>query len=188
MRELYFDLIFIGYYCPKSEDRILLCVSQRKDWVKNYLFEVRGLNKSQVDIREVSLDISAAESLYGDQMLEEYIEPYGCMTRKDIAGLTEEIERTMDRWNDLLLNLKEYREFIEDIPRFQQSISPLIMAERELEFHQGKVKNIQRLCKRIITGSTIASKNINEYLNASKIIYENRELTELFYRAVNDEE
>ena len=35
------------------------------------------------------MDNGAVESLYGDYILEEYMEPYLCLTRKDIEGLNE---------------------------------------------------------------------------------------------------
>jgi hypothetical protein len=188
MVENWINLIFIGYLCPRNEDRILLCVSSNKSWIKFYLYEIRGLDRSMVDIREVALDSDSVESLYGNYILEEYIEPYSYLTRKDIIGLNEEIERTFDRWSTLLIELKEYRQFIEEIPRFQESISPLLLAERELEFHQGRVKNLKRLSKQIIANSTIVSKDINEYFNGSRIIYESRELTEMFYRSVMEDD
>ena len=148
MNEYWINLIFIGYLCPAGEDRIILCVSTKKDWVKYYLYNIRNLNRSQIDIREVALDNGAVESLYGDYILEEYMEPYLCLTRKDIEGLNEEIDRSLERWSNL----------------------------------------IKRLCREIIAKSTITSKDINEYLNGSKIIYESRELTDMFYRSVMEED
>lgn len=188
MNENWINLIFIGYLCPAGEDRIVLCVSGRKDWVKYYLYEIRNLNRSQIDIREVALDDNAVESLYGNYILEEYMEPYSYLTRKDIEGLNEEIDKSLERWSNLIIEMKEYLSMIEDIPRFQESISPILLGIRELEFHQGKVKNIKRLCREIIAKSTITSKDINEYLNGSKIIYESRELTDMFYRSVMEED
>lgn len=188
MEERWFNSIFIGYYCPANEDRILLCVSNNRSWIKKYLYDVRSLDKFQVDIREATLDTDTAESLYGDYILEEYIEPYDYLTRKDIIGLNQEIENSLERWSNLILEMKEYLDMIREIPRFQESISPILLGIRELEYHQSRVKNIKRLSKEVIAKSSITSRNIQEYLNGSRIIYESKELMDMYYRAIREDD
>lgn len=187
-KEMYFNMVYIGYYYYPGQQNILMCVSDNLHAVKAYLYNIRGLDKSNTDIREVVLDWDSVLSLYEDYILCEYMDPYEYLTQKDIAALSKEIDETMDRWNDLLIELKAYTKFIGDISRFSGSESVLSLAIREMEYHQGKVKNIRRMCKKIIADSPITSKNINRYLSSSKIIEEDRELTEMFYRAIDNDD
>ena len=183
-----YSLIYIGYYYPKGGDNILLCVSDELFKVQYYLQHIRGLNECNADIREVTLNWETTQSLYGDYILERYEEPYDYLTVKDIQGLTSEIEQSIERYTNLQIELHEYRKTIENIPKFQGSLSALQLAEREIAFHLSKVKNIRKLAFEIINQSPITSKNIHEYLGAVEVISEDRELTEMFYRKVTEDD
>lgn len=187
MNNSYFDTIYIGYLYYPGMENILLCVSEDRYKVEYYTQEIRGLSRKMVDIRKVTLNLETAESLYGDFMLESYIEPYNYLTRRDIQGLNREIETSLDRWTDMICELKEYQTFIEDIPRFYDSSDVLRLTIKTLENQLSSVKCIKRLSKEIIAKSPITSRNIHTYLNALKVVEEDRQLTELFYRAVDDD-
>ena len=80
MNDSYFDTIYIGYLYYPGMENILLCVSEDRYKVEYYIQEIRGLSRKMVDIRKVTLNLETAESLYGNFMLESYIEPYNYLT------------------------------------------------------------------------------------------------------------
>ena len=186
--ESFFDNIYIGYLYLPGKSNILLCVSEDRFKVEYYSQEIRGLQRNMVDIRRATLNLDTVDSLYGDYVLEPYIEPYEYLTRKDIQGLTLEIEKSLDHWTEMICDLKTYQNIIEDIPRFYDSSDVLRISIKTLESQLSNVKCIRRLSKEIIKRSPITSKNIQVYLDASRIIEEDRELTELFYRKVYDDD
>lgn len=187
MKNRFYQLLYIAYYTLYNQN-VLLCVSTDIHKVKFYLHNIRGLIKEEYEIKEVPVDSDYMESLYGDYVLEEYIEPYDYLTRVDIENLSKEINTSMEEWNELLERLNAYTNMINKIPKLSESVTSLINAKREIEFHLGKVKNLRRMSKEVIRESPVVSKDINVYFRHVKTIEEDKELVNLFYHSVYDDD
>ena len=183
-----YSMIYIGYLVGfYYNDPILLCVSNDKAKVKYYLQKIRKLNKSNYDIREVVLDLSSAYNLYGDYMLEDFTKKYPYITNRDIEYVNDEITTTIEKFDEIYTSIKFYKDFISDIPKFKKSIDSFNIIIKIMENQLSKVKSLRKIGKAVIRKSVIFSDNIMEYLTHMGYLQESKELTELFYRKVNDD-
>ena len=182
-------LTYIGYLTKYfNKDPVLLCVSNEKWKIKYYLKNIRGLEKNEYEIREIVLDYDTAISMYEDYILQEYTEDILLLTNQDINFINHEIEVTLEEFDNYYEGLKSYCEIIKKIPKLKEDYNQLSLAENIMKKHLSKVKIISKLCNTILQDSPIFSKNILEYLKHIKYLQEDRELTELFYRKVNEDD
>ena len=182
-------LIYIGYLTAYHyNDPVILCVGDEKFKVKYYLKDVRKLEKSQYEIREVVLDWESAYSLYDEYILEEFDESYPLLTVRDINALMGEINSCLSMFEDTYDNLKAYIEFASQIKKFVPDINQLVLAANVIDKHLSKVKNIKRISRKVMELSPVLSANIIEYLDHMGYIQEDKELTQLFYRRMLENE
>ena len=181
----YYSIIYIAYLSDGySDHEPVLAVSDDKLKVKYYLKEIRKLSKSQYTIRSVTLDKDTAWALYEDYMLQEFSDKYLYLTTRDIVYLSDEIDNEILDWQELLINLKHYQSLVKDAKKLLEQ--PFTEAIDHMERHLSSVKHIRRLSAVVIARSDILNPNIEKYLRAVGIMEEDRELTEMFYRKVHD--
>jgi len=181
-------LIYIGYLTGyRYSDPILLCVSDEKIKVKYYLKNVRNLSNKEYDIREVVLDFDTAMILYEDYVLQDFEKDCLFLTNRDIEYLNTEIQTTIQQLEISYDNLKRYCEIVRKVPSMKDSLNTLYSSLKIMEKQLSKVKTLRKLCNADIKDSPIFSRNILEYLKYMDILQEDKELTEMFYRKVCDE-
>ena len=184
-----FYLIYIGYLTAYHySDPIVLCVGDRKDKVKYYLEEVRGLSKDEYYIREGTLDWESACSLYEDYILYQYDEKVALfLTERDLDYLNDEIKNTIHGFEDLHSKLQDYIKFMKNVSKFYGMMPTIENASQVMQYQLGTMKNIKKISREIIRQSPVMSKNILEYLHYLGYMQESRELVEEFYRKLEDE-
>ena len=185
----HYCLTYIGYLIGyKFKDPVLLCVSDDKFKIKYYLKNIRGLSKHDYDIREVVLDFNDAINLYEDYILQDYEEDCLFLTNRDIAYIDYEVQLTLEQLESSYKELNTYCTIIEKVSSMKDQLNTLIMSLKLMERHLSKVKTLRKICNAQLKDSPIFSKNILEYLKCMEYLQEDRELTELFYRKVYDDE
>lgn len=184
----HFCLTYIGYLIGyKFKDPVILCVSDDKLKIKYYLKNVRGLSKDDYEIREVILDFDNALYLYEDYILQDFEEDCLFLTNRDIDKINCEIEYTIQQLETSYKELETYCNIIKKIPDMKDHLNTLSKALKVMEKHLSKVKTLRKICNSELKSSPIFSKNILEYLKSMEYLQEDKELTELFYRKVYDE-
>lgn len=187
MRNFYF-ILYIAYLVNPSWSKydIVLATSNDRSKLKYYLREIRNLTKAEYIIKEVALDEDTAYALYGDYMLEEFSDKYKYLTNRDIGALANEIDNALIDWEGLLVQLKQYRDLVQNTRKLPSDVFD--QAIGHMEKHLSSVKIIQRLSGTVIAKSQVMSKNIHAYLKHMGIMEEDRELTELFYKRLQDDD
>lgn len=181
-------LIYIGYLIGYNySDPIILCVSDEKFKIKYYLKNVRKLNKSDYEIREVVLDFDTALILYEDYILQDFEEDCLFLTNRDIEYINTEIENTIRQLETSYENFQMYCTMIKKIPSMKDSLNTLIKALKEMEKHLSKVKILRKICGSELKECPVFSDNILTYLQHMGYLQESKELTEMFYRKVCDD-
>ena len=179
-------MVYIGYLLKYfNNEPVLLCVSNEKWKVKNYLKEVRGLDKNEYEIREVVLDYQSAIALYEDYILYDYDENHLVLTAQDIEYVNTEINTTISQMERSYEELQKYYDMIKNA-KLKDDLNPIIESINLMEKHLTKVKTMSKICNSVLEDSPIFSKNILTYLKCIRYLQEDRELTELFYRRVNE--
>lgn len=182
------SIYYIGYFIGYSDkDPIVLCVSDNKDYIKFYLKNIRGLEKSQYDIREMTLDESSVYSLYEDFILVKYIDEYPIMTIRDIDILNKEVSENIQHIENLYNDLADYHKtllLIDGLTFDKKLINDTI---NTLEKQLTKVKLLRKISIAYINQSDITSTSITRYFKRCGYVEEERELTELFYRKMLDD-
>ena len=184
----YYSLIYIAYL-SESYDRhhdIILAVSDDKSKIRYYLQEIRKLKKSDYIVREVTMDKDTAWSLYEDYMLQEFSNKYAYLTSRDIAYLGEEIDNEILDWQDLLLGLKHYRNLVNQTKKLPTDVFDQVIGHMDSQL--SSVKTIQRLSSAVIANSPVMSPHIWEYLKTMGFMEEDRALTQMFYRKLEEDD
>ena len=99
-----------------------------------------------------------------------------------------EINSCLSMFEDTYDNLKAYTEFASQIKKFVPDINQLVLAANVIDKHLSKVKNIKRISRKVMELSPVLSANIIEYLDHMGYIQEDKELTQLFYRRMLENE
>lgn len=185
----YFCLTYIGYLIGYGySNPVLLCVSDDKNKVKYYLKNVRGLSKHEYDIREVVLDFDMAISLYEDYILEEYEDDCLFLTNQDIEYINNEVHSIIRQLESSYDSLNDYCKIIQKIPSMKDQLSALNTARQVIWKHLSKVKTLRKICNSELKDSPIFSHNILTYLQNIRYLQEDKELTNMFYRKVYDDD
>lgn len=178
--------IYLGFY-----DDIILCVSDDKSAVSYYLKKIRKLPKGQYDIRSVIFTRENAETLYDEYVLEPYTEEFLWLTRRDIEYLNEEINRVIDSIDNMIRKLSDIQSIMSygsnDL-KFEKTLKTIEDLMYDLNKANSKVKSITRIARGIVGTSQITNAPIEDYLCLMKQCHEDRELTNLFYQRVEDED
>lgn len=184
-----FCLTYIGYLTGYNyNDPVLLCVSENKEKIKYYLKDVRGISKKDYDIREVILDFDTALSLYEDYILQDFEESCLFLTNRDIEYINLEIKNIIQQLEISYDNLEKYCNIIKKIPSMKDHTNALYSSLKIMEKHLTKVKTLRKICNSELKDSPVFSKDILLYLHCMGYLQEDKELTELFYRKVYDDD
>ena len=84
--------------------------------------------------------------------------------------------------------MKIYYDLIRKVPKLQEDSKALFKALDIMENQLSKVKTLRRICNSELKSSIIFSSNIISYLQHMGYLQEDKELTETFYRKVNEYE
>lgn len=184
----HFCLTYIGYLIGYGyTDPVLLCVSDNKNKIKYYLKDVRGLSKSNYEIKEVVLDFDTAINLYEDYILQDFEEDCLFITNRDIEYINMEIQLIIQQLETSYTQMEIYCNIIKKIPDMKDHLNTLMTSLSLMEKHLTKVKTIRKICNSELKESPVFSKNILEYIKDMGYLQEDRELTEMFYRKVHDD-
>ena len=182
-------LIYIGYLISYGfNDPVLLCISDDKMKIKYYLKNVRKLDKKDYLIKEIALDFDSAMILYEDYVLQDYEEDCLFLTNQDIDYLNKEIQTTILHLENSYEKMKSYCQIISKVPKLKDEYNHLIKSVNIMEHQLSKVKTLRKICNAELKESPIFSNNILEYLHHMNYLQEDKELTELFYRKVHDDD
>ena len=182
-------LLYIGYLIGYHyTNPVLLCVSDDKLKVKYYLKDVRKLQKGEYEIKETVLGYDMVIALYEDYILKDFEDDCLFLTNRDIDYINREIESIILQLEKSHEEFKKYCSIIEKIPSMQDSLNTLLMSLKVMEKQMSKVKTLKKICNSELKESPIFSNNILTYLQHVGYMQEDRELTELFYRKVHDNE
>ena len=183
-----FCLTYIGYLIGyRYNDPIVLCVSDDKLKVKYYLRNVRGLSKHEYEIREVVLDFDMAISMYEEYILQDFEEDCLFLTNQDIDYINQEIQSTIQQLETSYENLQIYCNIIKKIPDMKEHLNTFSLSLKTMEKHLSKVKTLRKICNSELKESPIFSKDILYYLRHIGYLQEDKNLTEMFYRKVYDD-
>ena len=183
-----FCLTYIGYLIGYNyKDPIVLCVSDDKLKVKYYLKNIRGLSKDSYEIREIVLDFDMAIDLYEDYILQDYEEDCLFLTNRDIEYINREIQSIIDQLESSYDSLQKYCNIIRKVPDMKDHLNILLSSLKIMEKHLSKVKSLRKICNSELRESPVFSKDILYYLRNMGYLQEEKELTELFYRKVYDD-
>lgn len=183
-----FYLTYIGYLTGYSyNDPIVLCVSDDKLKVKYYLKNIRGLTKESYDIREVVLDFDMAIDLYEDYILQDYEEDCLFLTNRDIDYINREVQSIINQLESSYDSLQKYCSIIKKVPNMKDQLNTLLSSLKIMENQLSKVKSLRKICNSELKDSPVFSKDILYYLQNMGYLQEEKELTELFYRKVHDD-
>ena len=184
-----YSIYYLGYFkYDDIEGDIILCVSNDVNQVKYYLTEIRNLVDTQYEIREVPMDLDMLESFYGDLILEPYMDSIAkYITRQDIENLNAEIDFHLSWIDRMLSDLESYERMVSHIDKFAGSLSSIYMCRREILTHMSSTKNIRKLAKAIIRNSPVLSPKIGENFYYSKTMHEDRELTIMYHKHVQED-
>lgn len=110
--------IYLGYYKVKQGANELLCVSEDKDLVENYLVNIRKLSKSEYDIiREKNPGDSFVLSAYENYLLTDF---YGfCIPLIDKKIIEQENSPLDERINNLRLEANYFNLLFHFTPDFK---------------------------------------------------------------------
>lgn len=181
--EIYYIGYLIGYH---FKNPILLCVDTEVYAVRYYLENIRGLKKDQYEIRMVTLTEDVAIELYEDYMLIEYSKKYRYITSRDEDQLTKELTAYTESIDSMYRQLIQYSEILKASKKLANDADTIYAASQIIDKHLSSAESIKSLCKKYIERSSIMSTNILEYLSTMQYIQEDRELTNLFYRKLED--
>ena len=189
-------LLYIGYLIGYHfKDPVLLCVSEDKEAVKYYLKKVRGLNKDLYDIRSTLHRLSCPDDyLYEDYYLEECPDSkYEYLTVRDIQAINDEVNCTINYVDKLYT---DYSNFVDLMYKSNLSYGKpnnekcdiFMKSQENFKKEITSMKGLRRICNTSLKDSPIFSKDILVYLKHMGYIQEEKEMTELFYRKVFDED
>ena len=182
-------LLYIGYLTGYHyNDPVLLCVSDDKSKVKYYLKNVRKLDKKDYDIREAVLGYDSVLSLYEDYILKDFEEDCLFLTNRDIEYINKEIENIILQLEKSLKEFQTYCNMSRKVPGMEDALNTLLQSEKIMEKQLSKVKTLRKICNSELRESPIFSPNILEYLQSMEYLQEDRELTNLFYRKVYEDD
>ena len=126
--------------------------------------------------------------MYEDYILQDFEEDCLFLTNRDISFINYEIDLIVNQMETSYKELYTYCEMIKKVPNMKDHLNTLVMSLKVIEKHLSKVKTIRKICNSELKDSPIFSKNILEYLKNMEYLQEDRELTELFYRKVYEDE
>jgi len=180
-----FNTIYVGYFMSWGKS-FVMCISDNIGILTDYLYKIRGLNKHEIEIDEVTLDEATMIALYEDYIIEEYIDGI-YLTRRDIRALDNEVQSQMKEFVNMYQSFTHYRDIIASINgKMTKDIQFLDPAIARIEKRLTSAKALSKIQRQILYSSDVFSPNISKYLRTMGAIEEDNEMRALFLQKLND--
>lgn len=177
---------YIGYYKEREDSNyeILLCSGETLRAVKQYLREIRGLNKREYSIYEINCSIGDYYALYEEVELVPFQDVY--LTNRDAMALQEESNKLFGYLRETYMGLNQYVNLIHNIKSMKDQADLLSEDLSEMLVTITNERDRKLLLKELIKNSPILSKDIRQYLSVIKYAADCEEMRDTFLRKISD--